>query len=101
VGTNGSTYVATTTSTTNGTTFTFYGPGGAFLSSPAVLAALQKAAAAGPSAVTLNHTETSVTATTTFGPATILIGDDQSQTFFVAAGTTNVTSMSTRNASSM
>jgi hypothetical protein len=32
----------------------------------------------------------SVTTTTTFGPATILIGEDQSQTFFVAAGTMNI-----------
>ena len=36
------------------------------------------------------HTETSQTTTTTFGPATILIGEDQSQTFFVAAGTLNI-----------
>ncbi len=35
-------------------------------------------------------TNTSVTTTTTFGPATILIGPDQSQTFFVAAGTLNI-----------
>ena len=38
----------------------------------------------------LNHTETSVTTSTSFGPATILIGEEQSQTFFVAAGTLNV-----------
>jgi hypothetical protein len=37
-----------------------------------------------------DHEETSVTTTTTFGPATILIGEDQSQVFFVAPGTTNV-----------
>lgn len=37
----------------------------------------------------LTRTETSVTTSTTFGPATILIGEDQSQTFFVAAGTVN------------
>lgn len=30
-----------------------------------------------------------ITVTITFGPATILIGDNQSQTFFVAAGTVN------------
>lgn len=36
------------------------------------------------------HTETSITTTTTFGPATIMIGEDQSQAFFVAAGTLNV-----------
>ena len=35
-------------------------------------------------------TETAVTTQTTFGPGTILIGEDQSQTFFVADGTTNV-----------
>ena len=35
-------------------------------------------------------TETSVTTSTTFGPATILVGEDQSVTFFVAPGTTNV-----------
>jgi hypothetical protein len=33
---------------------------------------------------------TSVTSQTTFGPATILIGEDQSESYFVAAGTTNV-----------
>ena len=60
----------------------------------------------------LDHTDTTLSTTTTFGPATILIGDDttcaaaiatlpgttrpecvtdgQSQPFFVAAGTTNV-----------
>ena len=38
----------------------------------------------------VTHTETSVTSTTTFGPGTILIGEDQSQTFFVADGTANV-----------
>lgn len=38
----------------------------------------------------LNHTETSVTTQTTIGPATILIGEEQSQTFFVAAGTINI-----------
>ncbi len=37
----------------------------------------------------LNHTEQTVTTTSSFGPGTILIGDDQSQTFFVAAGTEN------------
>lgn len=37
------------------------------------------------------RTETSsITITTTVGPNTILIGDNQSQTFFVAAGTTNI-----------
>lgn len=34
--------------------------------------------------------ETTVTTTVAFGPATILIGPDQSITFFVAPGTTNV-----------
>jgi hypothetical protein len=82
--------------------------------SPAVAAALERARAAltargiapsainGPATVSssrdvlstqvtsvLDHTETSVTSTTTFGPATILIGPNQSQTFF-AAGSTNV-----------
>jgi hypothetical protein len=38
----------------------------------------------------LNLTETSVTTQTSFGPATILIGPEQSQTFFVAAGTMNI-----------
>ncbi len=38
------------------------------------------------------HTEQSVTTTTTFGPATILIGEDQAFTFFVAAGTLNINS---------
>jgi hypothetical protein len=38
----------------------------------------------------LAHTETSTTTTTTVGPATILIGKDQSQTYFVPAGTVNV-----------
>jgi hypothetical protein len=33
---------------------------------------------------------TTITSTTTFGPATILIGEDQSETFFVEAGTINV-----------
>ena len=37
----------------------------------------------------VNHIDQTVTTTQTFGPATILIGDDQSQTFFVAAGTEN------------
>jgi len=37
-----------------------------------------------------NRNEVSVTTQTTFGPATILIGESQSQTFFVAAGTTNI-----------
>jgi hypothetical protein len=37
----------------------------------------------------LNHTEATVTTTASLGPGTILIGDDQSQTFFVQAGTTN------------
>ena len=37
-----------------------------------------------------NHDETSVTTTTTIGPATILIGDDQSQTFFVPGGALNI-----------
>ena len=35
------------------------------------------------------HTETSATTTATLGPTTIFIGDDQTVTFFVAAGTTN------------
>jgi hypothetical protein len=35
------------------------------------------------------HTETSTITTSTIGPATILVGEDQSQTFFVAAGTVN------------
>jgi IPTL-CTERM motif len=36
------------------------------------------------------HAETTVTQTTSLGPGTILIGEDQSATFFVAAGTTNI-----------
>lgn len=76
-----------TSSTTNHSTFTFYGPTSAFLSTPSVLAAFQELSASGFSATNLNHVETSVTATTTFGPSTILIGEDQSQTFFVPAGT--------------
>ena len=35
-------------------------------------------------------TQTTVTTDTTFGPATILIGEDQSVTFFVAPGTLNI-----------
>jgi len=48
------------------------------------------------SATTTNNTDIftgslqSVTTETTFGPGTILIGPDQSQTFFVPPGTTNV-----------
>lgn len=38
----------------------------------------------------LTGTNTSVTTSTTFGPGTILIGPDQSQTFFVPAGTMNI-----------
>jgi hypothetical protein len=38
----------------------------------------------------VNHIETSVTSSTTFGPATILVGPDQSITCFIAAGSTNV-----------
>ena len=38
----------------------------------------------------LNHIETSVTTTTTFGPATILVGEDQSVPFIVDAGTLNI-----------
>ena len=37
----------------------------------------------------INHDEQTVTTTASLGPGTILIGDDQSQTFFVQAGTTN------------
>lgn len=37
----------------------------------------------------VDHTEQSVTTTAAFGPTSILIGDEQSQTFFVAAGTVN------------
>lgn len=37
-----------------------------------------------------DRAETSVTTTTTFGPATILIGENQSQSFFVAAGSVNI-----------
>ncbi len=40
--------------------------------------------------IQLDHTETSVTTTTAIGPGTIMIGPDQSQTFFVAPGTTNI-----------
>lgn len=36
------------------------------------------------------HVEISVTTSVTIGPATILVGENQSQVFFVAAGTTNV-----------
>src|SRR5262249_3907295 len=39
---------------------------------------------------TLHHIDTTVTQTTSLGPGIILVGDDQSQTFFVAAGTTNI-----------
>jgi uncharacterized protein with beta-barrel porin domain len=80
----------TTTSTTTHNTYTHYGPGGTYLASPPVLAALQRAGAAGLSTVSLNHIETSVTTTTTFGPAVILIGPEQCCTFFVLPGTTNV-----------
>jgi len=80
-------------------------------SSPAAQAALSQAAAplagacsvAGPFTSTADTVGPAVhvgdvftgstqdmTATTTFGPATILIGPDQSITFFVAAGTLNV-----------
>lgn len=38
----------------------------------------------------LDHTTQTVSTTTSFGPGTILIGDDQSQTFFVQAGTINI-----------
>ncbi len=47
----------------------------------------------GPSTMASNvllGTNITVTQTTSLGPGTILIGDDQSVTFFVAAGTTNV-----------
>jgi outer membrane autotransporter protein len=81
---------STTTSTTSASTFTVYGPGGNFLSNPSVLAALQKLSAGGLAAATLNHTDLSLSTTTTFGPATILIGPDQSVPFFVVPGTTNV-----------
>ena len=37
-----------------------------------------------------SRTETSVTTTTTIGPATIFVGEDQSVPFFVAAGTLNI-----------
>lgn len=37
----------------------------------------------------VDHTEQSVTTTQALGPTSILIGDEQSQTFFVAAGTVN------------
>ena len=40
--------------------------------------------------IQFDHAETSVTSTISLGPGTILIGPDQSQTFFVAAGTSNV-----------
>jgi hypothetical protein len=45
---------------------------------------------AGTSAGCPPHFETSVTTTTTIGPATILIGENQSQTYFVPAGTQNI-----------
>ena len=37
-----------------------------------------------------SHTEESLTLTEAIGPTTILIGEDQSQTFFVPAGFTNI-----------
>ena len=40
--------------------------------------------------VTVDHTTQTVTSTHVFGPQTILIGDDQSQTFFVQSGTDNI-----------
>lgn len=46
----------------------------------------------------LEHVETSITTQTTFGPATILIGPNQSITFLVAPGTTNTnTNIHTEN----
>lgn len=36
------------------------------------------------------HVEVTITTETTFGPATILIGENRSQVYFVAAGATNV-----------
>lgn len=39
---------------------------------------------------TIAGINTSISSSTSFGPATILVGDDQSQSFFVAAGTQNV-----------
>ncbi|HUC37330.1 MAG TPA: Ig-like domain repeat protein [Acidimicrobiales bacterium] len=38
----------------------------------------------------LDHAVTNVTTTDTFGPATILVGPNQSQSFFVQAGTENI-----------
>lgn len=57
---------------------------------PRLVASSDDRAAAVPVGTQFNHSETSVTTTTAIGPATILIGEDQSQTFFVAAGTVNV-----------
>ncbi|MBL8662449.1 MAG: hypothetical protein JNM29_06455, partial [Candidatus Odyssella sp.] len=79
-----------TSSTSHSSHFAIGGASGAYLSQPSVLGALQRLSAGGLETVTLDHASTTVTTTTTFGPATILIGPDQSQTFFVAAGTTNV-----------
>jgi hypothetical protein len=39
---------------------------------------------------TIAGINTTVSSSTSFGPATILVGDDQSQTFFVPAGTENI-----------
>lgn len=80
----------TTTSTTSHSTFTIYGPAGDFLAKPSILAVLQTLSAGGLAATTLKGTAFTVTSTVAFGPATILIGPEQSVTFFVAAGTLNV-----------
>ena len=97
VGLSQSTNTTVTTSTTQSSHITAVPGGGIetlglpYLSLASVQAALQRLGA-----ITLSQTlvqtgtNTSITTTTTFGPATILIGTDQSTTFFVAPGTTNV-----------
>jgi outer membrane autotransporter protein len=88
---------STNTTTTTSTTSSSHVSGGTtdigipYFSNPAVQAVLQRLGAlASPSTLTLTGTNTSVSTQTTFGPATILIGPEQSITFFVAPGTTNV-----------
>ncbi len=63
--------------------------GGGPVTGPALTASSQSNATAQTGEV-CTHEEYSVTTTTTFGPAVILIGEDQSETFFVPAGTVNV-----------
>jgi hypothetical protein len=58
-----------------------------FFTNPSIQAALARASAIhGPSALTLDQSVFSVTTSTTFGPATILVGPNQSQTVFIPGG---------------